>query len=115
MDLPLFGEEKQKLKWINYVIAALVAFVVLFTLVVSFVKGLSASYVHVFTGFVVVLSTIPIIVLGRWYRNGELDPKFKILIYYMCAMVVLMSCAANIYFFLGFQAQGPECPICPKH
>lgn len=112
MDLPLFGEERQKLRWVNYVVAAATAVIVLFTLVVSFVKGLQASYVHVFTGFVVVLSTIPSIILGRWYRNGELDPKFKYLIFYMCAMIVLFCIAANVYFFLGFQPteSDPQCP-----
>ncbi|CAG04181.1 unnamed protein product, partial [Tetraodon nigroviridis] len=33
-----------------------------------------------------------------WYRQGDLEPKFRNLIYYMLASIVLLCLCANLYF-----------------
>lgn len=33
-----------------------------------------------------------------WYRQGELEPKFRNLIYYMLCSIVLLCICANLYF-----------------
>lgn len=33
-----------------------------------------------------------------WYRQGDLEPKFRNLIYYMLVSIVLLCLCANLYF-----------------
>lgn len=33
-----------------------------------------------------------------WYRQGDLEPKFRNLIYYKLASIVLLCLCANLYF-----------------
>lgn len=33
-----------------------------------------------------------------WYRQGDLEPKFRNLIYYMLCSIVLLCICANLYF-----------------
>lgn len=33
-----------------------------------------------------------------WYRQGDLEPKFRNLIYYMLGSIVLLCICANLYF-----------------
>ncbi|KAG7274198.1 hypothetical protein CRUP_008574 [Coryphaenoides rupestris] len=39
-----------------------------------------------------------LVVLIFWYRQGDLEPKFRNLIYYMLASIVLLCLCANLYF-----------------
>nr|XP_017207410.1 uncharacterized protein LOC550443 isoform X2 [Danio rerio] len=39
-----------------------------------------------------------LLVLIFWYRQGDLDPKFRGLIYYSTGLVVLLCLCANLYF-----------------
>lgn len=34
-----------------------------------------------------------------WYRRGELEPKFRTLIYYNAVVTILLCLVANFYFF----------------
>jgi len=38
-----------------------------------------------------------LVILGKWYRAGDLDPKFKYLIIFVVATVVLTAIAVNVY------------------
>ena len=34
-----------------------------------------------------------------WYRRGELEPKFRRMIYYNAVVTILLCITANLYFF----------------
>ena len=34
---------------------------------------------------------------GRWYRDGEFDPKLRWILFFLCGLVVLSGVAVNIY------------------
>ncbi|EDO43897.1 predicted protein [Nematostella vectensis] len=40
-----------------------------------------------------------LLVLIFWYRRGDLDPKFRQLIYYNCFTLVLLCVCANVFFY----------------
>ncbi len=43
-----------------------------------------------------------------WYRRGELEPKFRRLIYYNAIVTILLCVCGNLYFFqLGFENYNP--------
>ncbi len=42
-----------------------------------------------------------------WYRRGELEPKFRRMIYYNAVVTVLLCIAANMYF-LEVGVSGPS-------
>lgn len=58
----------------------------------------------------ILLLLFPQIVVVYWYRKGELEPKFRTLIYYNAIVTSLLCLVANLYFFqTGFH--GPTtCP-----
>ena len=35
-----------------------------------------------------------------WYRQGDLDPKFRVLIFFNAFSIVLLCVCANLYFHL---------------
>ncbi|KAK3549156.1 hypothetical protein QTP70_033355 [Hemibagrus guttatus] len=39
-----------------------------------------------------------LLVIIFWYRQGDLEPKFRHLIYYTLASIVLLCLCANLYF-----------------
>ncbi len=42
-----------------------------------------------------------------WYRRGELEPKFRTMIYYNAVVTILLCIAANMYF-LEVGINGPS-------
>lgn len=36
---------------------------------------------------------------ATWYRRGELEPKFRRMIYYNAILTILLCITANLYFF----------------
>ena len=39
-----------------------------------------------------------------WYRRGQLEPRFRTMIYYNAAVTLLLCVTANLYFFqVGFK------------
>jgi hypothetical protein len=85
---------------IIYIAVALVTTgMVLFTFVSAFVwtsNGLKAQ--NVFFAFVLLLLVAPLVVVAYWYKQGTLDPKFKIVIYYNCFTTILLCISGNLFF-----------------
>ena len=51
-------------------------------------------------------------VQAYWYRRGELEPKFRTMIYYNAVVTVLLCIAANM-FFLQVGVSGHVTPPTP--
>ncbi|PIO27812.1 hypothetical protein AB205_0038340 [Aquarana catesbeiana] len=54
--------------------------------------------VNVFFAFCILLCSITGLILIFWYRQGDLEPKFRNLIYYILFSLVLLCICANLYF-----------------
>jgi preprotein translocase subunit SecG len=122
MDQPLFGETRRRDKIINIVLAAVTAVFIAITLVLALLSSLlikdkckrighvgnSKKYCVypldiVFCGIIILL-LVPQIIVAYWYRRGELEPKFRSLIYYNAVVTVLLCIVGILYFMqVGYQ------------
>uniref|UniRef100_A0A3B3YUS7 Transmembrane protein 243, mitochondrial a n=1 Tax=Poecilia mexicana TaxID=48701 RepID=A0A3B3YUS7_9TELE len=85
---------------INMVVGGFTSVVVLVTVIGSFVfPSLPPRPLNIFFAVCILLACGSTIVLIFWYRQGDLEPKFRNLIYYMLATIVLLCLCANLYFF----------------
>ncbi|KAK2859097.1 hypothetical protein Q5P01_003717 [Channa striata] len=96
---PLFGETSARDRIINMVVGGFTSVVVLVTVISSFVFPLLPPRpLNVFFAVCILLICGSTIVLIFWYRQGNLEPKFRNLIYYMLVSIVLLCLCANLYF-----------------
>jgi len=70
---------------------------VAFALAMSIVMGIKQHAQHFVMAILVVSSFIVLIILFRWYQQGDLDPKFKFLIAF-CIFVVAFACAVDLAY-----------------
>ncbi|MEQ2228313.1 hypothetical protein ILYODFUR_007648 [Ilyodon furcidens] len=97
---PLFGETSARDRIINMVMGGFTSVVVLVTVIGSFVfPSMPPRPVNIFFAACILLACGSTVVLIFWYRQGDLEPKFRKLIYYMLATIVLLCLCANLYFF----------------
>ncbi|KAG9489946.1 hypothetical protein GDO78_005714 [Eleutherodactylus coqui] len=54
--------------------------------------------VNVFFAVCIFLCSMTGLILIFWYRQGDLEPKFRNLIYYILFSVVMLCICANLYF-----------------
>lgn len=96
---PLFGETSARDRIINLVIGGLTSLLVLVTIISSFVfPSLPPKPLNIFFATCIILVCGSVLVLIYWYRQGDLEPKFRNLIYYMLCSIVLLCICANLYF-----------------
>uniref|UniRef100_A0A3Q1D630 Transmembrane protein 243, mitochondrial a n=1 Tax=Amphiprion ocellaris TaxID=80972 RepID=A0A3Q1D630_AMPOC len=96
---PLFGETSARDRIINIAVGGFTSVVVLVTVIGSFVfPSLPPRPLNIFFAVCILLACGSTIVLIFWYRQGDLEPKFRNLIYYMLASIVLLCLCANLYF-----------------
>uniref|UniRef100_H3D569 Transmembrane protein 243, mitochondrial b n=1 Tax=Tetraodon nigroviridis TaxID=99883 RepID=H3D569_TETNG len=96
---PLFGETSARDRIINLVVGGFTLVFVLETVVSSVVfPSLPPQPLNIFFAVCILLACGSTIVLIFWYRQGDLEPKFRNLIYYMLASIVLLCLCANLYF-----------------
>ncbi|XP_064399970.1 transmembrane protein 243-like [Halichondria panicea] len=128
---PLFGETRRKDKIINIVIAIITAIIVFFTVLMGVVSSVFLSHqkclrlykqsqaycvypVDLVFCVLIVLLLLPQIIVAYWYRRGELEPKFRRLIYYNAIVTILLCVCGNLYFFqLGFEPY-PQPTVSPS-
>eukprot|EP01129_Flabellula_baltica_P015177 TRINITY_DN7546_c0_g1_i1.p1 TRINITY_DN7546_c0_g1~~TRINITY_DN7546_c0_g1_i1.p1 ORF type:complete len:172 (+),score=31.75 TRINITY_DN7546_c0_g1_i1:100-615(+) len=80
MDKPLFGNQKNESQ-LSLIFSIIVGVVVLEAIGVLVVFGIIKSFVpHFFYAGLLLLVGISLFVLVGWYKEGDLDPKFKFLI-----------------------------------
>lgn len=96
---PLFGETSARDRIINLVIGGLASLLVIVTIISAFFfPALPPKPLNIFFAVCILLMCGSVLVLIFWYRQGDLEPKFRKLIYYMLCSVVLLCICANLYF-----------------
>uniref|UniRef100_A0A493TP69 Transmembrane protein 243 n=1 Tax=Anas platyrhynchos platyrhynchos TaxID=8840 RepID=A0A493TP69_ANAPP len=84
---------------INLVVGSLTSLLLVVTLISAFVfPQLPPKPVNVFFAFCISLCCISAGILIYWYRQGDLEPKFRNLIYYILFSIVMLCICANLYF-----------------
>ncbi|KAI2653410.1 Transmembrane protein 243 [Labeo rohita] len=53
---------------------------------------------NIFFVVCIIMICSSVLVLIVWYRQGDLDPKFRGLIYYSISLIFLLCLCANMYF-----------------
>ncbi|KAF0293463.1 Transmembrane protein 243 [Amphibalanus amphitrite] len=103
LEHPLFGnsESRPRERAINLVVGFLTALIVFITLISAFVfHEYSPRGVNIFLGVIIVLICASHLTVIWWYRQGDLDPKFRVLIFFNAFCIVLLCVCANLYFHL---------------
>ncbi|KAM9311158.1 transmembrane protein 243 [Gastrophryne carolinensis] len=96
---PLFGETSARDRIINLIVGVLTSLLVLVTFISAFVfPQPPPKPVNVFFAVCIFLCSVTGLILIFWYRQGDLEPKFRNLIYYILFSVVMLCICANLYF-----------------
>lgn len=99
LEKPLFGEARPRDRYFNYIIGGVTVLLVSETLISSLVfPEFPPKAINVFLAFVIALICVSELTLIYWYRQGDVDPKFKKMIYFNSFTTVLLCICANIYF-----------------
>lgn len=99
VQTPLFGEQQPRDRVINIVISAVAVFIVMSTLVSAFFCPWPPCWQNVTFSFVVLMVCSGNLILVYWYRQGDVDPKFRRLIYFNTFTIMLLSICAMFYIF----------------
>ncbi|XP_046754596.1 transmembrane protein 243 isoform X1 [Gallus gallus] len=84
---------------INLVVGSLTSLLLVVTLISAFVfPQLPPKPVNVFFAVCIFLCCVSAGILIYWYRQGDLEPKFRNLIYYVLFSIVMLCICANLYF-----------------
>ncbi|PAA64325.1 hypothetical protein BOX15_Mlig031342g3 [Macrostomum lignano] len=99
IERPLFGESRATDSLLHYIIAGVVSLSVLLTLVFAFVfpKWPPRGVNIMFAGCIAMLASSHLL-LVYWYRQGDLEPRFRRLIYFNSVAIFLLCVCANLYF-----------------
>ncbi|KAM9650259.1 transmembrane protein 243 isoform 1-T1 [Trichechus inunguis] len=120
---PLFGETSAKDRIIHLVVGSLTSLLILVSIfILCFLQTLSQSFenfsivdqvtlisafvfpqlppkpLNIFFAVCISLSSITACILIYWYRQGDLEPKFRNLIYYILFSIIMLCICANLYF-----------------
>ncbi|MPC09279.1 transmembrane protein 243-like [Portunus trituberculatus] len=97
-DRPLFGngEARPRDRMVNIVIVCVTVLLVFITTISAFVSG--SAILDLFFVVCIILFCISHLTLIVWYRHGDLDPKFKKLIYFNTLCIILTCICGNIFF-----------------
>ncbi|XP_046841375.1 transmembrane protein 243-like [Xenia sp. Carnegie-2017] len=97
-DRPLFGEERPKVRYLNYTVGLVTSLLVLETFISAFLFPRPTKALHVFLAIVIVMVCCSDLLLIYWYRQGDLEPMFRKLIYYNSFTILLLCICANFIF-----------------
>ncbi|KAA0715154.1 Transmembrane protein 243 [Triplophysa tibetana] len=96
---PLFEETPGRDKIVNLIVGGLTSVFVLVTVISSFVfPAPPPPSLNIFFILCIIMICSSILVLIFWYDQGDLDPKFRGLIYYSTGSIFLLCLCANLYF-----------------
>ncbi|XP_069188434.1 transmembrane protein 243-like [Procambarus clarkii] len=97
-DRPLFGngEARPRDKMVNALIIVVTTLLVIITSISAFIP--SPAFLDIWFVFCIILICISHLTLIIWYRQGDLDPKFKKLIYFNTLCIVMLCICGNIFF-----------------
>lgn len=100
-DVPLFGtaERSSGARMINVIIGFITIFIVIFTMISAFIFNKNSSRgLNITFAIVIAMICTSHLLMIFWYRQGDMDDKFKKLIYYNAFCLALLCVCANIYF-----------------
>lgn len=99
MDKPLFGEARPRDRYLNYFIGGATVLLVSETIISSLVfPKFPPTAINVFFAFIIALICTSELTLIYWYRQGDVDPKFRKMIYFNSVTTILLCICANVYF-----------------
>uniref|UniRef100_A0A452FT75 Transmembrane protein 243 n=1 Tax=Capra hircus TaxID=9925 RepID=A0A452FT75_CAPHI len=95
---PLFGETSAKVI-LELLLRPNTLLFIQVTLISAFVfPQLPPKPLNIFFAVCISLSSITACILIYWYRQGDLEPKFRNLIYYILFSIIMLCICANLYF-----------------
>nr|XP_034982984.1 transmembrane protein 243 isoform X2 [Zootoca vivipara] len=84
---------------INLAVGSVTSLLLIVTLISAFVfPQLPPKPVNIFFAFCISLCSVSAGILIYWYRQGDLEPKFRNLIYYILFSIIMLCICANLYF-----------------
>ncbi|XP_036374151.1 transmembrane protein 243-like [Megalops cyprinoides] len=96
---PLFGETSARDRIVNLAVGGLTSLLVIVTIISSFFFPTTPPKpLNVFFAICILLICGAVMVLIFWYRQGDLEPKFRNLIYYCLGSIAMLCICANLYF-----------------
>jgi len=95
---PLFGEESKQTKLLVWLVGLGTLGWVLFGVILSVIKGFT-FYQYFFLAVLLLMLCIPMFFLFRWYRNDDLEEKFKYLLLFVILTVWVAGLAVIVYAF----------------
>eukprot|EP01088_Endostelium_zonatum_P017335 TRINITY_DN505_c0_g1_i1.p1 TRINITY_DN505_c0_g1~~TRINITY_DN505_c0_g1_i1.p1 ORF type:complete len:194 (+),score=18.03 TRINITY_DN505_c0_g1_i1:66-647(+) len=112
---PFFGEEKQSDKFMVWATAIILGIFVLFCSICGIVIGILH---HVYQDIMVVgnmlLLVLVLIIIFRWYREGNEDPKYKWIIIALVVVIFTIGISINALVWGLKPCEIEEQPICPN-
>ncbi|XP_015909285.1 transmembrane protein 243 [Parasteatoda tepidariorum] len=98
-DRPLFGDSNRRDRVVNMVLGIITTLLVLITMFSAFFAKTPPQGLNVYFILCIFLICLGHILLIYWYRQGDLDPKFRLLIYYNALTIILLTTCALSFFF----------------
>ncbi|ESO96168.1 hypothetical protein LOTGIDRAFT_188312 [Lottia gigantea] len=98
IERPLFGEPRRADRVLNLVVGTFTSIVVLVTLVSAFAfPKWPPNGINIFFALIIVFICGSHLLLIYWYRQGELEPRFRSMIYYNAFTIILLCICGNLY------------------
>eukprot|EP01119_Soliformovum_irregulare_P009081 TRINITY_DN22210_c0_g1_i1.p1 TRINITY_DN22210_c0_g1~~TRINITY_DN22210_c0_g1_i1.p1 ORF type:complete len:187 (+),score=38.61 TRINITY_DN22210_c0_g1_i1:57-563(+) len=98
MDQPLFGEKEKKTQVAFWIFAALISIFILFSVIIAIVYGVTDKEAEHFVPAVALIIVYAVlVVLTKWYRGGDMDPKMKWILVVLLIGVILLGVTVNVY------------------
>ncbi|XP_060075414.1 transmembrane protein 243-like [Ylistrum balloti] len=95
---PLFGDPQPRDRMLNLVVAVFTSIIVAVTLISAFVfPNWPPGGTNVFFAVIIVLICASHLLLIYWYRQGDLEPKFRTMIIYNAFTIILLCVCGNLY------------------
>ncbi|XP_071132847.1 transmembrane protein 243-like [Mytilus edulis] len=97
-ERPLFGEPQPRDRMLNLIVGVFTSIAVVVTLISAFIfpPG-KINGVNVFFACIIVLICGSHLILIYWYRQGDLEPKFRKMIIYNAITIVFLCLCGNLY------------------
>lgn len=95
---PLFGEPQPRDRMLNLIVGVFTSIAVVVTLISAFLfpPG-KINGVNLFFACIIVLICGSHLVLIYWYRQGDLEPKFRKMIIFNAFSIILLCVCGNLY------------------
>ncbi|CAF0765464.1 unnamed protein product [Adineta steineri] len=88
VDRPLFGETRSRDR-ISFMIITAATFVGMFLF-----RHISST--HIFLNICLLLLLASHLCLAFWYRSGDLEPRFRNMLFFNTAIIILLCICANL-------------------